>query len=114
MKPENFYDFAEYSKIYAFKNIPFSKVVNIRFTQNIFEVEYKTEYDAEYQKISIKNCLKRLGRKRVAKPKEVFPQPKILKKAPEISASKRDALCSMMSVMNQQDKEFYKTLLKIK
>lgn len=111
--PTHFKDFGMVakSKTFDFKKIPYTKVVSLRYTQNLSSIGYKCHYYNEFVECSIK-VQKRTGRMSINF-EELFPDPKVIIKTSEIAADKRAALKSMMPMMLQQDQDFYKTILKL-
>lgn len=99
-------------KGFDYKQIPYSKVVALKFTQNLCTVEYKTEYKSEFSVVSIISK-KRVSQRSVVKFTQFYPEPNNALKVSEINNEKRNAVQTVMKLMPEQDKTYHKVILKL-
>jgi hypothetical protein len=104
LKKQDFKDFHLCSKIYNYKLIPFTKVFQLKFTRNLFEVQYRTSLDTNFIVINIRS-FERKSRNAKKSNEIPFPTPKINNKFITISKDKRD-IESMISWCPTEDKTY--------
>jgi len=103
LKKQDFKDFDLCSKIYNYKLIPFTKVFQLKFTRNLFEVQYRTCLDTNFIVINIRN-FERKSRNAKKSNEIPFPTPKINNKFVTISNDKKRDIESMISWCPTEDK----------
>jgi hypothetical protein len=104
-KKQDFKGFHLCSKIYNYKLIPFTKVFRLKFTRNLFEVQYRTSLDTNFIVINIRNFERKS--RNAKKTNEIpFPTPKINNKFITISNDKKRDIESMISWCPTGDKTY--------
>lgn len=113
MVPEDFKNFADCAKKFNYKNIPFSNVTRLKFTQRLLEVEYKKTHDDEenFTSVSLKYGEKKrkFSENTISKLLEVTPQP--LATGVGLSDEKKSHLRAMLPYMPLQDRAYYNVIL---
>ncbi len=95
MRKENFMDYQLCAKIFNYKNIPFTKLFQIRLTHNLFEVEYRLDSEQDFTKVNIRNFERNTRNKNNLRD-TVFPTPKINRKLIRVSEEKKKDIKSMI------------------
>lgn len=122
MRQADYKNYHDLSKKLEYKNIPFSKVQILRFTQSRFHVEFSLGFSTEFKEVSIAPAEKKLSRRPEVPSNDLNKlsqndlvcrtiQPR--KGETGIKAEKKDHLISMFIYMSQQDIEYYKVCLDI-
>jgi hypothetical protein len=109
MHRDKFKDYQSCAKQLNFKLIPFTKeVVALKFTQSLFEIDFKTSHmDEDWIKVNVKFADRS---KRSGGGQQLLPNPKVAAKRTEISAEKVGAIRSMMRWMPLVDRQYYTAL----
>ena len=108
MQKDNFKTFSSCSSQFDFKNIPFSKVVEVRFSREYSKVKYKTSWTADsYTEVDI---IKSRDLRTKFACLERFPSPKSISKDVVLSQAKINDIRDMLKYMPIQDQQFYKAL----
>jgi hypothetical protein len=105
LKKQDFKDFDLCSKIYNYELILFTKVFELKFTRNLFQVQYHTSLDTNFIVINIRN-FERNSRNAKKSNQIPFPTPKINNKFTTISNDKKRDIESMISWCTLEDKTY--------
>lgn len=113
---EDFKDFESCSKKFAYHQIPFSKVVAVKFTQNLWEVEYKLQFENDFIKKSLHPERGTVRGRRTSEtrvtPMILNIKPKVLNAKNSLSDDKIKALKKMMNgCMPDLDKKYFSAFL---
>lgn len=111
MEENDFKAFSSIGKNLLFKKIPYSKVFELRFTQSIFDLEYKIAYSDNFQLINLKPEKNLRKRKCILSNPEYLVDPSVEKKKYVVSKEKKMDLQSMMKFLPPGDRAFYQKVL---
>lgn len=111
MEENDFKAFSSSGKNLLFQKIPYSKVFELRFTQSIFDLEYKIAYSDNFQLINLKPEKNLRKRKCILSNPEYLVDPSVEKKKYVVSKEKKMDLQSMMKFLPPGDRAFYQKVL---
>jgi hypothetical protein len=55
LKKDDFEDYRTCSKLFNYKSIPFTKIFQLKITQNPFEIEFRSSPDSNFINANIRN-----------------------------------------------------------
>lgn len=112
MKPSDFKDYAVTAKLFNYKDVPFTQVASVKFTQSYSDVFYKTSHDP----LEPENCgnikhnetPNRKTKKKSQQPLNVFSiKPSVSRFSQEISKEKQKDIKAAFPYMPLIDREYY-------
>lgn len=108
MQSSDFKNFQECSSQLKYNQIPYTKVSQLRFTNSLFEVQYKTSHGSnEFETVNLKHSMKTRQESTLT----TIPIPRSIKTVHELPQNKVDSILSMYRWMPTVDKEYYNAVL---
>ena len=110
MRESDFFDFHACSKMFKYKQVPFSEVCQLGFDQCPYKLSYKKSHAAHASEVTLD--IRGPSKTRKLAPTCTLPKPRRLPKQGCIPESKMKDLESMFRFMPQTDREYYCAMIK--
>lgn len=111
MLENDFKDYSAVAKAMNFKQVPFTTVCSLRFTQNLYQVAFLVSFTHSLYRVSNLRLKDRPARKQRATEVNIDLTPKTRRNPPIICNEKKNYTKSMLKCMPSVDQQYFKALL---
>lgn len=113
MNSSDFKDFSASTREFSFKDVPFTQLTSIRFTQSLHEIEYQINFNTPWINVNL-NRKERKSRKSTEVKYKVctLHEPQTLNRNPKLPAKKIQDIVDMMPYMPSVDQNYFKDVIR--